>query len=281
MMLSFALVQVAAIAIGAQFVSEEVSIVENSADVSNSLYFLAYIIAAAAVFLLILHFYKGSKLFYLLELVLIFASVQIAVSAFNGEIHSDTPVQSTTIGLLAAFCRAILPQSKNAFLMLAAASVGAVLGSSLDIFPALLLAAGLAAYDYIAVFKTKHMVTLAKELGDREAGFSISFGNIPKNAKLIKTQKGLKSKKGTLYPMIELGTGDLVIPAMLCVSALKLGAAPNFAAAIAGALGAMVGFWVLMKVLESKRGFLPALPPIVFFTLLGIGFEYLFEFLQG
>jgi presenilin-like A22 family membrane protease len=63
---------------------------------------------------------------------------------------------------------------------------------------------------------------------------------------------------------IELGTGDLAIPAMLIVSALKI----SFWHGIFAMLGATIGMSLLFFFIEKKKGYWPALPPIVFFALL-------------
>ncbi len=276
LVISFALVQALALGLGAIFVSQEVSIVEDSSDVGNSFFLLGYVVFAAIVLLLVLKFYRGKKLFFILELLLEFTAVQIAFSAILPQYGEAAAFAA---GVLAVAVRVFLAQAKTTLLLLSTAVVGAVLGSSLDLFPAALFAVLLAAYDYIAVFHTKHMVELAQKLEEREASFSVSFGeereappapNEPQTQGKPKKQGGKKELGG-----IELGTGDLVIPAMLSVSALKFGAFPNIAAGFAAALGSVFGLLLLFYILEKRRGYLPALPPIVFASLLFLGLELL------
>ena len=271
---SFALVQLLALGLGAVFVLQQLSLVQNSADAGNSLFFFGYIVAAAIALLLVLKFYKGKKLFFALELLLYFTAFEIAFEAILAGTAFGGPI-AMGLGVLAASIRVLVPSAKNGLLLASTAVVGAVLGSSLDIFPAALLAGLLAAYDFIAVFVTKHMVDLAEKLESREAAFSVVFG-APSGKRLLKKGEAGKGAKGKKVSVIELGTGDLVIPAMLAVSALKIGTGGlNFAAAAAATLGALAGICVLFYILEKRRGYLPALPPIVFFSLLFLALQAL------
>ncbi len=246
---SFLSIQVFALIVGVKFVLDQLSIVDDSSDIGNSLSFFAYILAAAVALLVVLYFYKGRLLFKLMEYGLLFSASLIALSSFVPEQYA------LALGAAVMALRAFVPASRNVLLVGVAAVVGAMLGSSLDIVPAVLLAVLLSAYDYIAVFKTKHMIVLAEELYDRGAAFAVSLGS----------QK----------QQIELGTGDLVVSSMLSVSALKIGSQPNLVAAFFVIAGGVAGFFVLFEILRSRKGYLPALPPLVACSLAGLGFYYL------
>jgi len=245
---SFLAIQLFALAIGAKFVLDQISIVEDPADVSNSFIFFFYILAAAVVLILVLTFYKGKWLFYLMELGLLFSASQVLFSLF-------VPDYSLLLGLLVMGLRVFFPPARNVLLMVVAGIVGALLGASFDIFPAALFSILLAAYDYVAVFKTKHMVFLAQELYKRGAAFAVSLGDAKQQ--------------------IELGTGDIVISSMLAVSSLKIGAVPNVAAAFSVITGAVAGLFFLVLVLRQRKGYLPALPPLVASSLVFLLVYYL------
>ncbi|MFH0835931.1 MAG: presenilin family intramembrane aspartyl protease [Candidatus Micrarchaeota archaeon] len=245
LLLFFALTLLAGLFLGWQFIAQDVSIVEDAGDVSASLFVFGYILAATGLLFLVLKYYKGRNLFKALEFLLVFSSVQIVLFLFVNELLSLAG------GLIAVGVRLWQPRVKNGFLLFAAMVVGAVLGSSLDLLPALVLAWLLASYDYVAVFKTKHMVKLAKQLSSRGAAFAIH----------------LKKKKES----VQLGTGDVVVPVMLSVSALKL----SVPAALLGVAGAVVGLGLLLGVLEKFKGYYPALPPIVAYTTAFIAASFL------
>ena len=247
----FTLVQIAALFAGLKFTEQHVSVVENSASADNSFYLFATIVAFAVILLIILKLYKGKLLFLLLELAMTFTAMQLFGSLFAGGI---TP---TLFAIAAVILRLAIPQAQQPILLATVAIVGGLLGSSLDIVPAAILAILLAIYDVIAVFYTKHMVALAKELTNRQAAFSLKI--------TVEKDK------------LELGTGDIVIPAMLIVAANRIGktafeisGSTVSIAAIFGIIGAVIGIAALLFYLEKRKGYWPALPPITAGTIGGI-----------
>lgn len=247
----FFLVQLAALITGTLFRRENLSVVENPAAAENSLYFFVTIVFFAILLLVVLKFYKGKMLFLFLELAMAFTAVQLVLSIFLSGLLSGVAAG----GVVAL--RLLKPQTGQVILMVTIAIVGGLLGSSFDLLPAALLAVLLAGYDIVAVFYTKHMVTLAKELAHRQAAFSIKV-----------TQE--KDK-------LELGTGDVVIPAMLIVSANRIGSNAITTTlgeiswpALIGLVGAVIGITALLIVVEKRKGYWPALPPITVGTIAGI-----------
>lgn len=138
---------------------------------------------------------------------------------------------------------------KNTTLVIVISGIGAYLGANLGVIPCLIFLILLSIYDIIAVFGTKHMITLADEGNGR---FPFMF--------TIPVGEG----------EMEIGTGDFVVPLMFSVSLL---ADPNYglnfalAAASGGLLGSLALFFYAMR---KEHHALPALPPIA--TGLIIGF---------
>jgi len=256
----FFVAQALALLVGASFISRRVSVVENPSEPGNALLFFAYVISASVVLLLLLKFYKGKKLFLILEYLLVFAAVQLFSSLYFNEFFS------LALGIVALAARIFVPKTRFFLLLYSTAVVGALLGASLDLLPSVLLASLLAGYDVIAVFWSKHMITLAKNLEKRGAAFSLQL------------------KRGT--ESVQLGTGDVAIPAMVGVSSLKLAESENvisvtsfrvasFLPGVFALAGGLVGLAIVMLVLERKKGYWPALPPIVFGTLAGLAAYWL------
>ncbi|MEM2974709.1 MAG: hypothetical protein QW112_03770, partial [Candidatus Micrarchaeia archaeon] len=75
--------------------------------------------------------------------------------------------------------------------------------------------------------------------------------------------KGGKAK--VVQGMIELGTGDLAIPAALTVSSYKLGGLIFPAGAF---VGAVLGLYLVLDIVERERKIMPAMPSIGLFSLL-------------
>src|SRR5436853_6230058 len=149
-----------------------------------------------------------------------------------------------------------------------AAGVTAILGISFGILPAVLLLIALAIYDAWAVYRTKHMITLADELTSQRLPILLV---IPKRAGYsFRDQKSLKAQvaSGEAREAIVMGWGDLIIPGIMAVSAftfppLKPGATPadpwvadiriilgvpsNLLIALFVVFGCLVGFLALMR----------------------------------
>ena len=257
--------------VGAHFIAQKLSVplpVEDPSSVANVGFFFLYILFATALMLVLLRYYRGRKLFLIAELLLEFSAIQILLSLFLSDIYSGA------IALAAVLARVFETRLKQPLLLIATVIVGALLGSSFDLVPALALSFLLAAYDYYAVFKSKHMVTLAKELQKREAAFAIEL-SVPsapgKTSSSAGKSKTVETPAGR-GERITLGTGAFVMPILLCVSILKL----SVFAALVTALGAFVGLSALLFAMQKTRGYYPALPPIVLFSTLFYAVTLLF-----
>src|SRR5881296_933552 len=140
-----------------------------------------------------------------------------------------------------------------------AAGVTAILGISFGTLPAILLLIALAFYDAWAVYRTKHMITLADELTSQRLPILLV---IPKKAGYsFREQKSLKGQiaAGEEREAMFIGLGDLIIPGILSVSAFTflndptlLGrsfgpVAPFMTVALGTVIGSLAGFFVLMR----------------------------------
>ena len=307
--LMFALTQALALLAGVLLISAAVqNPVVNTVSVApiqaepenplNAVFFIAYVLAGAAAALIAIRFFRGRLAFRLLEFVVLTGSVSMLFFAFLvGLAHADFLLAiglSGAAGLLFALVKFFFKGLKNTAAILSSAGVGALLGFSMGFWPALLFIAAISLYDYIAVFKTRHMLALAQHLGARELSFTITAEKKEekKEEKKSDEEKREKEKIGLANPepprlsssspssaksspsplppspssapssgveRLDLGSGDLAIPAMLAVS--TYGAA-GLGGSLAIALGSTVSLYVLLKFVLEKRVALPALPPI-------------------
>ncbi len=138
-----------------------------------------------------------------------------------------------------------------------AAGVTTILGLSFSWIPATILLVALACYDAWAVYRSKHMVTLADELTSQRLPVLLV---IPKSADYkFSQQKSLKEQvaKGEEREAMFIGLGDLIIPGMMSVSALAwlpnavgsgfLNLTPSYTVAVGTLIGSLVGFSILMR----------------------------------
>jgi presenilin-like A22 family membrane protease len=242
-------------------------------DLSGTWYFLTVILVGTIGLLLVLKYYRGNLLFRLLEVYIVFVGSMMVWQFVLLDIFNATPVmisQSLYLSIvflisgLTVFARFVRPSFnvRNITLALAIAGAGGALGSFVGFIPALVLVLALGTYDVIAVFKTKHMVKLADK--SRLRKMPVMFETSSKGIK-TGTRKG--SKPGE-QDVLGLGTGDIAIPLIFFVAILR-----TFSSwvPVAGAvLGEMFGLGrPIYYVTQVKRIALPALPPIISFSIFG------------
>ncbi len=228
----------AALAIAATpvYVSAGMMVFENPSDPTNSLAYFALIVLFTAFILLAAKFRRFlAALIYFLT----FISIAYVLSPFAGIIGFATAAAVVAI-LIARPHWAVI----DAAALLLSAGIAAMFGISLEPLPAVLLLAILAAYDFVAVYRTGHMVKLAESVENVKAPmlFIVPAGD----------------KKAYM------GVGDVVMPNILAVSAQRF---TNSVAvfgvrisALATILGATLGLAALLCVIERRGGAHPGLP---------------------
>ncbi len=130
----------------------------------------------------------------------------------------------------------------------------AMLGISLNISLVVVLLVGLAVYDAISVYKTKHMIDLADVVLDLRLPVMLV---IPKKRKysLIKDTKSLKEKldEGEERAAFFMGLGDIVMPGILVASTFYNIADAGLLVALSVMIGTLVGFAVLVVFLLKGK----------------------------
>jgi presenilin-like A22 family membrane protease len=249
LLLVFVATQLIGLYVGYSLIQEEVKVTlvtENPEDIENSIGLFAYILVFTVVLLVVLKFYKGWLLFKALESIVIFGTGWIVFSAFFGE------VIGLVLALLLVALRITFKEKvwlRNVSSVTAASGAGAAIGLGLGVIPVIVFLALLALYDFIAVFYTKHMVTLAKGIKDKNLSFTFA----------------LPTKEHTF----ELGTGDMVMPLVFAVSVLNSSLKQfsfvfpvSFVAPAAVLTGSIIGLLLTINYSSKHVGKpLPALPP--------------------
>ena len=130
----------------------------------------------------------------------------------------------------------------------------AIFGISLSILLIILLLIGLAVYDAISVYKTKHMIDLADAVMDLKLPVMLVVPKI-KSYSLIKETKGLKEKleEKQEREAFFLGLGDIVMPGMLVVSAFQNIPDNGLLVALSVMIGTLVGFAALMTLVVKGK----------------------------
>ncbi len=206
LVLLFLLTQVLGLLVGDFLINQGIHTTllnDNPNDVANSLGLFVWIIVFTG-FLLALIKFAPDWLFSILikgiEIMAIFGTTIVVLLPF---VPYDEIIKAFAAAIILVALRIILAKNlllRNITSIIAAAGAGSLIGASLGVMPMLVFVVLLSAYDFIAVFKTKHMVTLAKGITKKNLSFTYAMPT-----------------KGHQF---ELGTGDMIIPLAFAVSIL-------------------------------------------------------------
>lgn len=130
----------------------------------------------------------------------------------------------------------------------------ATFGISLSVFLVIVLLIGLAIYDAISVYKTKHMIDLADTVLLLKLPLILVIPKIRKYS-LIKETKSLKEKlkDDEERDAFFMGLGDVIIPGFLVASTFHNATSNGFLIALSVMLGTLFGFIALMRaVIKGK-----------------------------
>jgi len=152
--------------------------------------------------------------------------------------------------------------NQNLLIIFSLAGIGASLGLSLKPEAVILILIILSIYDFIAVYKTKHMVKIAKDM--IEAGTILGLVFPFKPLGFLKSTKEIKPGEGKF---LVLGGGDVALPLIFSVSLLKFGILKPFIVALFSLLGLFANF--LIFIFQKERKAIPALPLISLFSIIG------------
>ena len=263
--------QLAALAIAPAFLSNGVQAFPDPNNISNAaVYILAILVFTGLILLLVKYRKQGLVRVIMLASVFITVGFVLILPVYYFLVWVPIPfdlntfvILDTVIPYLAAiFITWILVKNPKWYVvdavgLLTAAGVTAILGISFGWFPAFLLLVAMAFYDAWAVYRTKHMVTLADEVTSQRLPILLV---VPKSADYkFAEQKSLKQQvaRGEEREAMFIGLGDLIIPGMMSVSAwfsfrdmpgLSLpGFTPSLTLAIGTVIGSLVGFSILMR----------------------------------
>lgn len=218
--------------------------------------FLVLFASATGFLLFLLHVYRGTRLYQMLfSLVAFLGLLRLFETVFPLEFSAIV----AAIFLLGFF---LVPTvwTHDVIVILASAGIGAVFALSFTESTSALLLVFLSLYDGIAVFVTKHMITLAHAMIRSKATFALF---IPERV------KGFTASIAQVRPgagFMILGGGDIVLP-MIYLSVI---AREHMGVAIVGMCGALAGQFLNHLFLVQLRRPIPALPMIALGAVAGV-----------
>jgi len=253
----FVLVHGLALLLITPFETAGLGVFQNPNDPLNVVYFVLSLVVITAVLLLIAKFWKkrfiqaivlgsiGYMTFYLF-----YPFFAIAVSEMLAVVFSVV-VGVGIVALLVKFPEWYVIDVCG--VLLGSGSI-AMLGISLSISLVVVLLLGLAVYDVISVYKTKHMIDLADVVLDLRLPVMLV---IPKKRtySLAKDRKSLKERlsEGEERDAFLVGLGDVVMPGVLVASTFHNIAGAGLYVALSAMVGTLVGFAVLVLFLIKGK----------------------------
>lgn len=248
--------QVLAILVAGPFQAAGIRAFEDPENVWNPVWYLGLILGFTFLILLIAKY----KLDWLIQVIFLGAIGATMVYVFwplFDHFDVDPLINLVASTLAAAALTWLLYKWPEWFIVdsvgiLVSAGAAAIFGVSFGVLPALILLVLLAAYDYIAVYKTRHMLGLADTVVNLRLPIMLV---VPKhrNYSFLEERANLReaSIPGKPRDAMFMGLGDIVIPSVMVVVAYHgLGNPP---AAIGSLIGIFCGFVLLMAfVLRGK-----------------------------
>jgi presenilin-like A22 family membrane protease len=235
---------------------------EDAEDPANPVYYVVMLLIMTALILLLIRFGKGNILKGVFYFAFFTTLIYVFFPLYAQVIDADTAgILAVVSSVTMVSLMALRPEwyVLNTVGFLVAIGVTAIIGISLGILPVIILLVLLAIYDFISVYRTKHMLTLAE--GVTKLNLPILFV-VPKekgfkmDAMADGSMKEENRERGALF----MGLGDAIIPGALVVSAFNFldgaGGVVNDAdliVALGTIVGGLLGFLALMRFVLTGR----------------------------
>ncbi len=236
----YILTGILAILIAPAFSGAGMQAFENASDISNSFAYLLMILGFTAAILVIIRLKKSliKPLFYFL----LFITYFYGFFPFTGIL---SVIPSSVLLYLLVRTRHWMVVNISAVIV--GATVTAIFGISMEPLPVIVLLVTLALYDYMAVYKTKHMLTLADSISEMKIPVLFIIPGKERDAMM--------------------GVGDAVMPNILVVSGFIFGSCiiQPFVTFISG----IAGLFLLLRMVEKSKKAHPGLPILNFSVIAG------------
>jgi len=225
----------------------------------SSIDFIAAFLIATVFFVVFLKFLRGATLFKLMFVFIILIGSKAAFSAF----FSNIVASILTLFVLIVWLAFPYVLTHNLIILTSISGISASIGLGLAPGAIITALAVLSMYDVIAVYKTKHMVTMFNKLLEKGVIMSII---IPRNPRAT-ISKIKEIRPGQQSGFMLLGTGDIALPLVFAISVMKISLMSSFFVIGGSLLGVIIVNQLLVE--QSERRAIPALPPIALCSILG------------
>jgi presenilin-like A22 family membrane protease len=261
MVLFIIAIQFIALLLASPFQASGIVAFSNPESVLNPLYYVLLILAFTAFLLLIIRLGKRWVIRVIIGLVII-STLYFVYSSVLLNLTDSGWLIAIAATAVTAFFLFYYPEWYVIDLVgiLIGAGAAAIFGISFAVLPALVLLIALGIYDFIAVYETKHMISLAEGVVD--SNLPVLFV-LPRNRGYSHVKWAKEASQASGEEKLEkreaffMGLGDAVIPTVLVISANTFLSAPTFGfinvPALGAAIGTLAGYVALMLlVLKGK-----------------------------
>ena len=248
----FVVIPLLSVSISHTYLKENVRVFENPERVSNAIYYIGLILLFTGIILILIKL-NADKLFKAIIFFLILISIQYVLLPFMPPFLALA--LAVSLSLILYFWQSWL--IIDAVGIMLAVGITAIFGISLSPIPAVILLAILAIYDYLSVYRTGHMISLAEAVVKLRVPILLIF---PFRWDFsLKDDINEMKESGAYF----LGLGDLIIPSILVVSANTFMGGGNSLLnvhALSALAGTVAGFIAMMISAKIRGGAHPGLP---------------------
>jgi presenilin-like A22 family membrane protease len=239
---------------------------ENPESVANPLIFIVILLVFTALLLLLIRFKWKNVITIIIGVSIFFTFVYIYAGItiyFLGFIAGSLGI-TLVLSILSTAVLFLYPEWYviDALGILIAAGAASIFGISLTILPVIILLTILMIYDFISVYKTRHMITLAEGVVDLKSPILFI---VPKKRGYSYIREGVGSIGEGERSALVIGMGDLIMPSILVVSANVFLDTAKIGFITIPSLGAMIGSVIgltLLLTIVGKGKPQAGLPPI-------------------
>ncbi len=255
----FVVIHVFSMVMTQPFEATGLEVFENPDDPTNLLVFFITMLAVTVTILLIAKFWKKQFIQVIILGSIAYTSFFVFYIMLSYAVTSGTLLLLLSVLAAAVLVVALVKHPEWYVINLCGIIVGvgaiSIFSISLSILLIMVLLAGLAIYDAISVYKTKHMIDLADAVMDLKLPVMLV---VPKSRdySIMKETQGIKEKLETKQEReaFFLGLGDIVMPGILVAAAFYQNIAGNgLLVALSAMAGTLVGFALLMTVVIKGK----------------------------
>lgn len=263
-LISFSLIGVISIFLAAKIYSLKILTQAPVYTLSWWQFLLAFGIGTAIVLGLIRIIHGGwfLRLFFIFAL---FSGVLVTINVFTSDIIAFV----ISLFLIIFYIAWPYVWLHDLVLILTLPGIAAVLGASLSPWTVVLVLIFMSVYDYVAVYRTKHMVKMAKVMIKGRAIFAMIF---PEH------WHGFMVHLDEAHPgegFMMLGSGDFVFPLIMAASAYSISSVTSWLVFVFTLFGLLLMHLIFFS--QKVRRPMPALPPLAAFAILGFLISIFFK----